>query len=72
MGDFVFQLMVLREMILDLSVEEGNPYDQTFLQKRLLRSLNVGIRSDSVRMELRDIFADATASDEKSFAAVRH
>ena len=69
-GDFVFQLMVLREMIMDLGVEEGNPYDKTFLQKRLLRTLYVGIRSDSVRMELKDVFTDTNAPDEKILSAV--
>ena len=71
-GDFAFQLMVLREMIIDLGEEEGTPYDKTFLQKRLLRSLYLGIRSDSIRMELnsKNIFGDASASDEKILGAI--
>ena len=55
---------------MDLGVEEGNPYDKTFLQKRLLRTLYVGIRSDSVRMELKDVFTDTNAPDEKILSAV--
>ena len=71
-GDFAFQLMVLREMIMDVGEEEGTPYDRTFLQKRLLRSLYLGIRSDSVRMELnsKNVFSDASASDEKLLGAI--
>lgn len=64
--DFVTGLMVLRKKVLDLSVEEGTPYEERMLRKRFFHVMFTGLRSESVRSELREkIREDWTVPDQK-------
>ena len=51
---FITKLLVLRQKVLNLSVEEGCAYDKKLIAKRFFHTLFTGLRSDSVRSELRE------------------
>ena len=66
--DFVIRSMCLRQKVLALGKEEGCPFDATLLQSRFLHTLEVGIRNNNIRTELRDVFK-ANLSDEELLKA---
>ena len=61
--EFVVRMLVLRQKVLDLGEREGCPYDEKLVQTRFLRTLEVGIRNDNIRGELRSIFSNVKISD---------
>ena len=64
--DFVLRLMCLRQKMLDLSNEEGCPYDENLLGKRFFHTIFTGIRNANIRVELREKFQhNSTISDEE-------
>ena len=64
--DFVLRLMCLRQKILDLSNEEGCPYDETLLGKRFFHTIFTGMRNANIRVELREKCKnDPKISDEE-------
>ena len=70
---FVVRVLVLRQNVLNLAVEEGIPYDTNLVQKRLLHTIETGLRNNNIRSELRDltIFAKTKPlSDETLLKAV--
>ena len=52
--DYVIRLMCLRQRILDLSNEEGCPYDEILLKKRFFHAIFTGMRNANVRFDLRE------------------
>jgi hypothetical protein len=52
--DFVIRLMCLRQKILDLSNEEGCPYDENLLKKRFFHAIFTGMRNSNVRVDLKE------------------
>ena len=67
--DFVIRSMCLLQKVLALGLEEGCPFDNNLVQARFLHTLEVGIRNNNIRSELRDVFK-ATLSDEELLKAV--
>ena len=52
--DFVIRMMCLRQKILDLSKEEGFPYDENLLKKRFFHAIFTGMRNSNIRVDLRE------------------
>ena len=55
---------------MDLGEEEGCPYDQKLLQTRFLHTLEVGIRSNNIRSDLRENLNRTGLSDEDLLKSV--
>ena len=68
--DFVIRMMCLRQKVMDLGEEEGCPYDQKLLQTRFLHTLEVGIRSNNIRSDLRETLNRTGLSDEDLLKSV--
>ena len=63
--DFVIRLMCLRQKVLDLSSEEGCPYDATLLNKRFRQTMFSGLKNTNIRIEIRENCKhDPSLSDE--------
>ena len=68
--EFVVRMLVLRQKVLDLGEWEGCPYDEKLVQTRFLRTLEVGIRNDNIRGELRGVLCNIKISDSVLMKAV--
>ena len=68
--EFVVRMLVLRQKVLDLGEREGCPYDEKLVQTRFLRTLEVGIRNDNIRSELRGLLSNVKISDSVLMKAV--
>ena len=66
----VRSMLVLRQKVIDLGEREGCPYDEKLVQTRFLRTLEVGIRNDNIRGELRSILCNVKISDSVLMKAV--
>ena len=64
--DFVIRLMWLRQKVLDISCEEGCPYDANLLNKRFHQTMFSGLKNSNIRIEVREnCKLDPTINDEK-------
>ena len=52
--DFVIRLIRRRQKVLDLSSEEGCPYDANFLNKQFRQTMFTGLRNTNIRIEVRE------------------
>ena len=52
--DFVIRLMCLRQKVLDLASQEGCPYQQNLLNKRMFHAMFTGLTNANIRVELRE------------------
>ena len=68
--DFVIRMMCLRQKVMDLGDEEGCPYDKKLVQTRFLHTLEVGIRNNNIRSELRESLCKVSISDEDLLKSV--
>ena len=69
---FVTGLMVLRKKILHVSAEKGTPQDENMLRKQFFHLMFTGLRSESIRTELREkVRGDWTISDNQLLKMVR-
>ena len=69
--DFIAQLGRLRNDIITISQEEGNPLDPEMVRKRFLHALSVGIRKNTVRLEIQALLKNTAISDEELGAEVQ-
>ena len=69
--DFIAQLGRLRNDIITISQEEGNPLDPEMVRKRFLHALSVGIRKNTVRLEIQALLKNTDISDEELGAEVQ-
>ena len=52
--EFVIRLMCLRQKVFDLAREEGCPYEQTLLNKRMFHAMFTGLSNANIRVDLRE------------------
>ena len=50
--DFVIRLMCLRQKVFDLAWEEGCPYEQNLLNKRMFHAMFTGLSNANIRVDL--------------------
>ena len=62
--DFCLKIMSLRERVVNLSAEEGVPFDSNLLRKRFFLTLSTGFKNNSFRLELQSLLKMGTISDE--------
>ena len=62
--DFVYRIGNLRNDIVTVSREEGEPLTRSYVQKKFLKALSVGLREDSIRLQLLPVLKDDTISDQ--------
>jgi hypothetical protein len=62
--DFVLRLMAMRDDIVALSLEEEYPKELREVHMRMLHIISVGLRKDTVRIELQGVLKDELMSDE--------
>ena len=51
---FAQSLLSLKEKIKELSIEEGEPFDEKRLEKRVMKTLYSGIKNTNIRTEIRE------------------
>ena len=69
---FVTGLALLRKKVMNLSIEKGTPHDENMLRKQFFHIMFTGLRSESLRSELREkVRGDWTISDNKLLDMVR-
>ena len=61
--DYVAQLGRLRNDIVTVSQEEGNPLDPAMVQRRFLHALSVGVRKNTIRLEIQGLLKNTEISD---------
>ena len=63
--DFVFRVLGLKNMIIDLSVDEGCPLGEEMVKKRCYHALSVGLRKETVRLEMQPILKAMELNDSE-------
>ena len=53
--DFVIRMLCLRQKVLTLAHEEGAPYEVAMVQKRLLHTIETGLKNNNIRSELLEL-----------------
>ncbi len=61
--DFLHKMLGLRDIVVELSAEEGTPCNKMSLQKKMLNAMSVGFFNNSVRFDLRQTLKDETLTD---------
>ena len=61
--EFCCMAMSLRDRVMVLSEEEGNPEDEEVLTKRLYHTIFTGLKQNSIRMELHNVIKNANLTD---------
>ena len=69
--DYVAQLARLRNDIVTVSREEGNPLDPDMVRRRFLHALSVGVRKDTIRLEIQGLLKNTNITDEELGAEVQ-
>ena len=62
--NFVLRAMDLRNKIVTLSEDEGIPFNEQLVRKKFFHALLVGLKKDTIRLELQNILKEATIEDE--------
>ena len=60
---YVVQMFELRDHILEVTQSEDEPLAEAFVQKKMIRAISVGLRRDTVRLEMRNVLKDPKISD---------
>lgn len=63
-NDFLMRLMSLRQRVLVLAKEENYPYSPVLVQKQFLKALKTGLKSNNIRLELKESLDAEYISDE--------
>ncbi len=63
-SNYLFRLLCLKNMIIMISRDEGTPLDETMVNRRFFHALGVGLRKETVRLELQPTLNMMTADDE--------
>ena len=69
--DFIAQLGRLRNDIITISQEEGNPLDPEMVRKRFLHAISVGVRKNTIRLEIQALLKNTEITDEELGAEVQ-
>ena len=68
--EYVIDMLELRDNIMKVTEKEDEPLGPKHVQRKMLRAISVGLRKDTVRLELKDILKDHTITDHKLMAEV--
>ena len=68
--DFAYRITRLRDDILAVGADENAVVDRKMVQEQCLHGLSVGLRSNTIRMELRQMLSDKDIKDPVLFREV--
>ena len=68
--DFAYRMTRLRDDILAVAAHEKAVVERKMVQEQCLHGLSVGLRSNTIRMELRQVLSDQTIKDPVLFKEV--
>jgi hypothetical protein len=63
--EYLMAMFELRDNIIEVTKTDEEPLGIKFLQKRMLRAISVGIRKDTVRLEMKDALKDTNKTDSE-------
>ena len=63
--DFMYRIGNLRNDIVTISREEGDPMEPSAVQKKFLKALSVGLRDDSIRLQLLPVLKNDKITDQE-------
>ena len=69
--EYLMAMFELRDNINEVTQGDEEPLGKKFVQKRMLRAISVGLRKDTVRLEMQDSFKDVKKSDNQLLAEVK-
>ena len=69
-GDFVKRVMAMRNTILEAAQNEDHQIDKAMVKKACFHAISVGLRRDTIRLELRHILTDITLEDDEVLTEV--
>ena len=70
LGNFVTEVLVLRDQVLELRKAETTDSDRLFIQKAMLRTLSLGIRDNNIRLRLSAVLLNPSVTDGEIFKVV--
>jgi hypothetical protein len=62
---YVVKMFEKRDHIMEVTAKEEDPLAQSYVQKKMLRAISVGLRRDVVRLQLINVLSDPKISDAK-------
>ena len=60
---YIVQMFELRDHIMEVTQSEEEPLAEAFVQKKMIRAISVGLRRDTVRLEMKRVLKDPKISD---------
>ena len=63
--EYLMAMFELRDNIIEATKTDEEPLGTSFVQKRMLRAISVGIRKDTVRLEMKDALKDTSKTDSE-------
>ena len=70
--EFIDQLAGMRNDIVTVSKEEGNPLDPEMIRRRFLHAISVGLRKETIRVEIQALLKNTEITDEELGEQVQH
>ena len=61
--EYIVQMFELRDHIREVTQSEEEPLGEAFVQKKMIRAISVGLRRDTVRLEMKSVLKDPQISD---------
>ena len=68
--DFAYRMTRLRDDIVAVAANDGAVVDRKMVQEQCLHGLSVGIQSNTIRLELRQVLKDWSIKDTDLFAEI--
>ena len=62
--NFLLRMMGLRDNIMTLTMEEDCPLGEELVRRRFFHAVSVGLKKDTIRLELRQLLKDGRMTDE--------
>ena len=69
--EYFMAMFELRDNINEVTQGDEEPLGKKFVQKRMLRAISVGLRKDTVRLEMQDVLKDVKKTDNQLLAEVK-
>ena len=65
--DFCCRAIFLRDRVAAIALEEGSPWGQDKLKKRLVRTISTGLKQNSIKVELQPYLSEDSALTDREF-----
>ena len=65
--DFCCRAIFLRDRVETIAEEEGSPWDQDKLRKRLFRTISTGLKQNSIKLELQPYLSEDNGLSDRQF-----